>query len=287
MRILIILALAAAIFGSAGYFTWLLFIKPQEDLRMEKLLPPPPPPPDPTVPDFNKIVEMQKAGKTAEARAAFSDFVERYPESTKLNEAKNRLGEINTKLFFSNEMTPDKEVYVVKPGDVITRVANKAKTPPELIMRMNNLSGIMLRVGQRLIIAKTNFSLVIDRKDRKVVLREDGKFFKQYSMRAEPAGQGAKKATPTSGRQPKIEGKVADKVAWLDGSRVTFADKGFENADHWIVIQPSGHSLYTDREPGANEPKVQKPPGGGYGLPAEQMQELATLLNKNTPVTIE
>jgi len=285
VRILIVLALAAAIFGSAGYFTWRLFIKPHEDLRMEKLLPPPPPPPDPTLPEFNKIVELQKAGRIAEARAGFSDFIEHYPESTKQDEAKNRLGEINSKLFFSSEMTPNKELYIVKPNDVITRVAARTKTSPEMIMRMNNLTGIMLRIGQKLIIPKTNFSLVINRKDERVVLLDGGKFFKQYAIRKEPVEK--KKGTPAPGRQPKISGKVRDKIAWLDGSRVTFADKGFENADHWIVIQPSGHSLYTDREPGPNEPKPQKPPGGGYGLPAEHMQELAVLVSKNTPVTIE
>ena len=30
-----------------------------------------------------------------------------------------------------------------------------------------------------------------------------------------------------------------------------------------------------------------KPPGGGYGLAPDAMQELAAMLNKNTPVTIE
>lgn len=258
---------------------------------MERLLPPPPPPPDPTVPDFNKIVELQKAGKMQEAKAGFSDFIERYPESTKQEEAKNRLGEINTTLLFSNAPSPEKQTYVVKSGDVITRVAAKTKTSPELLMKVNNLNGIMLRIGQQLTIVPAEFSLVIERRNRKVVLLYKGKFFKQYAIRTEPsapAAQSGKKGTAsTPAKLPKVAGRVSDKISWLNGSRVSFSDKGYENSDHWIVIQPSGHSLYTDREPGPNEPKPQKPPGGGYGLPAEPMQELAALVSKNTPVTIE
>jgi LysM repeat protein len=288
VRILIVLILAASIFGSAGYFTWYLFLKPQEELRLEKLLPPPPPPPDPTVPDFNRLVELQKADKLPEARAGLADFVERYPESTKLEEAKNRLGELNAKFFLARTPGPGKEVYIVKPGDVISRVANRAKAAPELIMRVNELNSIMLKIGQQLVIPKGEFSVTIDRKDRKVIVLNGGKFFKQYAMRAEPAGAAKKAApTPAGARPPKLSGRVVDKISWLKGDRVTFADKGFAEADHWIVIQPAGHSLYSDRDVGANEPKPQKPPGGGYGLAPEPMYELAVLLNKNTPVTIE
>jgi LysM repeat protein len=290
VRIIILLVLAAAIFGSAGYFSWYLFVKPEEELRLEKQLPPPPPPPDPTVPDFNRAVDVQKSGDLPAAKAALSDFVDRYPESTKLDEAKNRLGEINTTLFFSKSPGPNKQVYVVKSGDVISRVANRNKTTPELLMRVNGLNTIMLRIGQQLMIPTTQFSLTIDRRARKVVLLDRTKFFKQYAMLPEPpAPASAKKAAPTpaNARQPKVTGSVRDKISWLDGSRVTFADKGFENADHWIVIQPSGNSLYTDRELSGDEKKLQKPPGGGYPMPPDAMHELAALLSKNTPVSIE
>jgi hypothetical protein len=169
------------------------------------------------------------------------------------------------------------------------RVANRHKTTPELLMRVNGLSTINLRIGQQLMIPKTDFSVTIDRRQRKVVLQDRGKFFKQYAMLPEPAPKDAKKAAPTPAgvRQPKLTGSVRDKISWMDGSRVTFLDEGFQNADHWIVIQPSGNSLYTDREVGPDEEKPQKPPGGGYPMPPESMNELTTLLSKNTPVSIE
>ncbi len=67
------------------------------------------------------------------------------------------LGKLNAAIFLSPLPSPEKQTYVVRPGDVITRVAVKYKTTPELLMRSNNLSGSMLRIGQRLLIAPERF----------------------------------------------------------------------------------------------------------------------------------
>lgn len=288
VKALIIIFLTLGIFGGAAYFTYDLFIRPQEELKRERRLGPPPPPPDPTLPEFDKAMALRKSGDPEQARTALSDFIDRYPESTKRDEARDALGELNSNLFFSATITPDKEVYVVKSGDVLTRVASRAKTTPELIISMNKLENTMLKIGQKLIVAPTDFSLHIERAKDKIVLLKQGKFFKQYSITALPggtAGATGRKPSPAQ-RQPRISGKVAERISWLDGSRVTFMDKGFSSADHWIVISPSGHSLYTAGEDAKGQPK-QKPQGGGYGLAADHMHELATLLRKNDPVIIE
>ena len=54
-------------------------------------------------------------------------------------------------------------------------------------------------------------------------------------------------------------------------------------------ISPGGHSLYTETgaRPVPGAPAPQKPPGGGYGLAPDAMQELAAVLRKNDPVTID
>jgi hypothetical protein len=50
----------------------------------------------------------------------------------------------------------------------------------------------------------------------------------------------------------------------------------------WIALGAAGYTLYTDA-PVADGAK----PPAGLGLDAEEMEELSTLLNKNTPVTIQ
>lgn len=283
MKALIIIFLILGIFGGASYVGYKMFVQPQVALKKEKLLPPPPPPPDPTVPEFNKCLAIRKSGKVLEAREAFYGFIERYPESTKIEEAKNLLGEINTDILLSTMHAPEKQEYIVQRGDVITRVAAHLKTPGELLVRANNLQGPMLRIGQKLSVSPGEFSLVISHKQNKVTVLNKGKFFKQYAVLAWPPSHvktvTGSKAPPTA----KIQGKVTDKVSWLNGGRVTYMDKGFVGATHWIQINIPGCTLHSE----ADENSPQKPPGSGTRLTPDALDELAAMLSKGDPVTLE
>lgn len=290
MKALFLIILAAAILGTGGYFTWKMFILPKQTLKAEKALPPPPPPPDPTVPEFARAKAVRdRAGKSIEARDALASFVERYPESTKIDEAKDLLGEINLSLFLSPVRTPEKDVYVVKPGDVITRVAHKLKVPPELLMRSNNLKGSMLMIGQKLTYAPADFSLVISRRRSKVTLLNKGLFFKHYAIRSWPPQHAKNIAAPgqTAPSLPKQTGKVRDKAAWLDGQRVIFTDKGFWDANFWIEINLPGCTLYPEPDENAPETPNSKPINGGIALDPAACTELGALLSKEDPVTLE
>jgi len=284
VKALIILVLACAVFGTAGYYTYRLFILPEQALRQEKLLPPPPPPPDTTIPEFNKCVAIRKSGKLLPARDAFYTFIEQNPQSTKLDEAKHMLGDINTEIYLTPFPTPDKEVYIVKQGDVINRVAKHMKTSGELIMRANNLQGTMLRIGQKLSVPPVDFSVVISRKQDKVILLNKGRFFKQYAILAWPPALAKK---PASGKPapplPKQAGKVTEKMAWHNGTRITFADKGYAESTHWIQINIGHATLHSE----ADEKAEGRPPGGGIVLAPKALEELAALLNKGDPVTLE
>lgn len=284
MKALIILVLAIAVFGSAGYFSYSLFILPEKALQAEKLLPPAPPPPDTTVPEFNKVVAIHKSGKLMEAREAYYDFIENYPHSGKLDEAKDLLGEINTQIFLTPFPAPEKEEYLVKRGDVINRVASRMKTTGELIMRANNLQGTMLRIGQKLTVPPTDFSIVISRKQDRVILFNQGRFFKQYPILAWPP---ALSKTTADGKPrppvPKQTGSVREKFAWHDGVRINFADKNYPQATHWIQISIPHCTLHSE----ADEKADGRPPGGGIVLPPQALDELAALLRRGNPVTLE
>jgi LysM repeat protein len=287
VKALIILVLASMVFGAGGYFTYEMFIHPKVALEEEKQLPPLPPPPDLSLPDFEKAVDVRRNGTLLEAREALSAFVEHNPQSSKIDEARDLLGEVNTAIFLSPVAAPEKEAYIVQKNDVIGRVAIRMHTSAELLMRANNLQTAMLRIGQKLSVSQGEFSLVISRKTDKVVLLNKGRFFKQYAVRSWPPIH-AKKAI--AGRKPpplpKQFGKVTEKLAWLNGARVLFSDKGYVNAAHWIQINIPGCTLYGD--PGASADAANaKPPGGGIVLPPDAPGELAAMLNKGAPVTLE
>lgn len=283
VKVIIVLLFACVIFGVSGYFAYDLFIKPQVELKREKEAPPTPAPPDTTVPEFNKCVALKLQGKLPEARKALQDFIDNHPESTKLDDARHELGDVNTRIFLSPIQTPEKAVYLVKSGDVITRVARQNKSTPELIMKANGLTGSMLRIGQKLLVPPANFSLVISRKQNKVIVNNDGRFFKQYPILKWPAGLPAYKKGAV---QEKKVGKVIEKIAWYDGSRVIFTDKGYASATHWISVTIPHCTLYAEPPPNADPNKVMKPPSG-IAIPPQATAELGAMLVRGNPVTLE
>lgn len=286
MKALIIIFLTVVIFGGAALVGYKVFLQPQIALKKEQALPPPPPPPDPTLPEFNKCVAIRKGGKVIEARDAFYGFIERYPESTKIEDAKNLLGEINTDILLSTIAAPEKETYTVQKGDVISRVANRMKTTPELIIRANNLPRSMLYINQKISATQVDFSLVISRKRDKVTVLNKGKFFKQYAVLEWPPlyAKTARKEGP-GGKVLAMEkkmGKVTDKISWLNGQRVTFNDKGYLSSTHWIQINIKECTLHSVAEEGG-----QKPTGGGIRLTPDALDELDAMLSKGDAVTLE
>jgi LysM repeat protein len=278
MKALVLLFLIVVIFGTAGYFGYEIFLKPARLAREEQALPPPPPPLDPSLPEFEKAIAIKRQGRLVEARAALEAFIENNPYSSKGEGARDALGEVNIGIFFSRTPAPEKKEYVVRSGEVLVRIAGKMKTTAELIMKQNNLPGIMLHIGDRLLISQPDFSLVVDRKQQKVILLNKGKFFKQYKPTAW--------SLPVSRVATPIKARVFDKIAWKDGKRVAFGTKEYEGSARWIALGVTGYTIYADPS-GESGPANQARPPTGIALAPEDAEELSTLLKKHDPVTIQ
>jgi hypothetical protein len=290
VKAIIIIVLAIAIFGGAGYATYKLFIEKEQALKLEKSLPPPPPPPDPTVPEFEKIVALRKSGKMLQARDAFYAFIEQYPESTKAPEAKDHLGNINTQIYLTPFPSPDKEIYVVKPGDVVDRVARHMKISGEMIVRANGLKatsnrGVILQIGQKLSFPRLDLSLLISRKQDKVIVLNKGRFFKWYPILQWPPQLAKKPATGKAAVPlPKLEGKIGERRAFFNGTPITYVDLNYAQATHWVQISGIAHATLHSI---LDEKAEGRPPGGGIVLPPKAVEEIAALVSKGDPVTLE
>src|SRR4051794_11021235 len=181
MKWLFVLFLAVVIFGGSAWFGYNLFYKQeiavQKEQRGEIKAEPTP---DISLPEFQAAARLRQEGKMPEARAALSAFIQKYPSGGHAEEAKDLLGELNVEILLSRTPSPEKTEYIVKPGDVLQKVASRVKSTPELIMRMNNMSGTMLHIGEKLLISHPDFSIVIERKPKLVIVLDHGAFFKQY-----------------------------------------------------------------------------------------------------------
>jgi len=278
MKWLFVLLLALAIFGSAAWFGYNTFVKEEIEVKKEQRGEVTPPPVvDVSLPEFQAAVKLREDGKLAEARDALMALIQKYPAGKHLDEARDLLGEVNVAILLSRYPSPEKTEYIVNPGDVLAKIARKLKTTPEMIMRMNNMSRTMLRIGDRLLISNPDLAMVIQRKSKLIVLLNHGVFFKQYHIR---------EAKLPSKPPPKITTKVAETMAWKGGQRVGLGNKEYLASTKWIRFAGApAYTLYSVSD-SAHPNLEQPPPPTGLGLAATDLEELSTLVNNRTPVTI-
>ena len=277
MKWLFAFLLALIIFLGSVWFGYDLFFKQEIAVQKEKRgETKAEPTPDISLPEFEAAAKLRQEGKLPEARSALSILIQKYPNGQHVEEAKDLLGEINVGILLSRTASPEKTEYIVKPGDVLQRVANRVKSTPELIMRMNNLNGTMLHIGERLLISHPDFSIVVQRKTKLIMVLDHGSFFKQYHVQE-------MKLSPK--QAPRIVAKVAETMAFRDGKRVGFGTKEFIGSTRWIRLSAAAYTIYSLRD-GAHPRLGQEPPATGLGLAASDVEELSSLVNNKTPVTI-
>ena len=269
--------LAVLIFGGAALFSYKIFVRPEIIMRAEKKSSAAPIViPDISLPEFQGAAKLKAEGKLTEARAALTAVIQRYPGGQHVGEAQDLLGEVNISILLSDYPSPDKEEYIVRSGDVLARVAAKMKSTPELIMRTNNLSGTMLRIGQKLLISRPEFSILIQRNAKLLYLLDHEHFFKRYPLREEklPVNAPAKMST-----------RVAEIMAWKNGKRIGIGSREFLNSTRWIRLGSAGYVLYSLPDDSHQILDV-PPPATGIGMAASDVEELSSLVNTRAAVTI-
>jgi len=274
VKVLIIAGLSIGIFGGGGYLAYRLFFKKADSLRLGGYHPVVTPTPDPGLAMFEQANQEIARGEKESGEKILLALVQNLPNSQKNNDAKRLLSSLHMQAFFSAMPGPDKIEYVVARGDSMVKIASKTKCAAELIFKVNGLDGLTIQPGQKFILPKGDFSLLISLKNRELTLLNKGTFFRWY----EPLEFKLPAATAAG------QFKIREKIAWFAGARVAFGEKNYLGSSRWIVINSSGTAIYS--ETNHQSPNAQKP-GNGIMLTAPDMEELFALVAKDTPVVVK
>ncbi|HEX7193794.1 MAG TPA: LysM peptidoglycan-binding domain-containing protein, partial [Chthoniobacterales bacterium] len=250
VKLLIIAGLAIGIFGGGGYLAYRLFFKKADKLKLGVNHPVVTPTPDAGVTMFEQANHEFERGEKESGKKILWALIQNLPDSEKNSDAKKLLGSLNVREFFSTQPGPDKTEYVVARGDSMARIAGKTKCDAELIFKANGLDSLTIQPGQKFIIPRGEFSLLINLKKHDLTLLKKGAFFRWY----EPL----EFKIPAAGVSGQY--KVREKIAWSAGTRVAFGEKNYLGSSRWIVISSNGTAIYSETNP--QSPNAQKPANG-------------------------
>ena len=120
-------------------------------------------------------------GDVAQTKKNLDQLIKR-TDSPARNEAEFILGDINMKHLRSPEIGPNDREYTIKKGDSLWKLERALNVPQNLLIGINGLNPKALQVGMRIKVPQLDVSIVVDKAQRTLTLRNHGQFLKKYHV---------------------------------------------------------------------------------------------------------
>ncbi|OGV41532.1 MAG: hypothetical protein A2X46_02530 [Lentisphaerae bacterium GWF2_57_35] len=226
---------------------------------------------------LDEALQLKNEDRLLEAREKALVLLDQASSQAARSEAEALLGEVDVALVLSPRAMPEKTDYTVESGDSMAALAKKFKTTVDVIRKGNNVSGQIIRIGQRLRVFGGAFSIEVDKSDNTLLLKMNDRFFKRYRV-----GTGKYGTTPIGDFV--IEDKIAQPTWWRpDGKEIPYGDPENLLGTHWLKLNVPGYGIHGTWEP---ESVGQATSAGCIRLANDQVEELFTLVPIGTPVKI-
>ncbi|MEM1296043.1 MAG: LysM peptidoglycan-binding domain-containing protein [Verrucomicrobiota bacterium] len=253
------------------------------------------PPPDPGLKPFNAAITHIKAEEWEQARTQFYYLMRYYPDSSKYEETKRILGELNADLLLSSSPMPGKIQHTVRSGDYFTVLQRKYRTTIDFILRANGRTTHFVRVGDKLWVMPLEFAMDADLEKRTLTV------YKVEEATAEIAAAGAAEVTTPEKKEvffkeyqivdvnlpPTVSvpysTKVTSKPAWLGNKRATFEIAEYHLAQKWLQTSKVGVAIKAapeDIESATEDRKM------GILMTPSDMSELFTYVRVGAPLRL-
>lgn len=219
----------------------------------------------------------EKQGNLPKARNTLKEIIEMFPNSEKIGEVQDALGDVNVRLAFSPEAVPGQSIfYQVDSGDTLNGIASGFGTTVELLRISNGIKKDLIHPGQKLKVMNGKFSLVADKSSNTMILKLNGEFFKLYRV-----GSGRDNSTPVGNF--KVVNKLKEPPWHHKGKTIPFGDPENILGTRWMGIDRSGYGIHGTWDP---DSIGKQSSAGCIRLRNEEVEELYDLVPVGTPVTV-
>lgn len=211
------------------------------------------------------------------AKDAYSKVIADFPDFEQISDVEKKLWDVNIKILFSPLATEKDITYKVKPGDTLAKIAARYNTTVDLIMHSNNLKSDLIRPGNRLKISQAKYSVIVDKSQNTLTLKQDDEILKVYTV-----ATGRYNSTPVG--TFKIVEKLINPDWYKNGVGIIPADSP-KNVlgSRWLGLSEPKYGIHgcaSEKDLGSQVTD------GCVRMADPEVQELFTILPRGTEVTI-
>ncbi len=225
------------------------------------------------------LAEAERAraeGRYLEAKPLYQQVLQQAPPAEVAATVQKGLSEVNIKLIFSSVLVPNSETYIIVKGNTLSKIAKKYRTTVELLKASNGLTSDRIRVGQRLKVSKAKFSVVVDKSQNTLILKDGEEVLKVYRC-----ATGMEGITPVGNF--KIANRIVDPPWYSPNGLIPPGDPRNQLGSRWLGFDIQGYGIHGTTDPDS----IGKPVTHGcIRLTNGDVEELFIMLPEGAPVSI-
>ena len=225
---------------------------------------------------FAQAQAKEKEGNLILARRLYQQVLLSAKDIAKIQEAKDKVEQLNMKIIFSPLADEYSEVYEVKANDNLGKIAKKFSTTIELIKKANNLSSDVIRPRQKLKVNKVPFSILIDKSQNILLLKRGQEVVKTYIV-----STGKNNSTPVG--VFKIVNKLKNPTWFKTGAVIPSGNPENILGTRWLGLSIAGYGIHGTNN---NKDLGKQISSGCIRMRNSDVEELYTLIPVGTKVTI-
>jgi len=219
---------------------------------------------------------LERDGELLRAREAYQRIVTDFPHRPFAPQAQTAVERVNVAVFCSPTITEEDQSYFVQPGDSLGAIARRFGTTVELLKCANHLTSNLIRPQQQLKVVGGRFSILVDKSENTLVLKQNEAVIKQYVV-----ATGDRNSTPVGTFT--IVNRLVDPPWYTAKGLIPAGSPENILGSRWLGLDKPGYGIHGTTDPMS---LGKQSTAGCVRMLNADVEELFVIVPAGTPVTI-